>query len=73
MPNRRPRRIREAVLAFLADHRGRVFCAACIEAVMRTSAAEIALRQVEGLGARRHHGECSRCGRRRLVSGLADA
>ena len=70
MANRRTPAVRQAVLAFLRQHLGQVFCAGCIVAAVNSHAAEIVLREAEGQGARRRHGQCSRCGKLRLVSGL---
>ena len=60
-------------MAFLKDHRGEAFCGACVERILETTAADVALREAEGLGIRRRQGHCSRCGQRRLVSGLDGA
>jgi hypothetical protein len=67
---RRPPQIRAAVLAFLADHRGDVFCSWCVAVAIKASRVDMTLREAEGYGAPRRHGECSRCGKLGLVSGL---
>ena len=68
--NRRPRKLRAALLAFLSAHRGQAFCGTCVEVLLETTAADIALREAEGLGVQRRQGPCARCGQRRLVAGL---
>jgi hypothetical protein len=67
----RPLRILDTVLAFLANHRGEVFCADCLSTALFVKKPSESLRAAEGHGANRRHGHCSQCGKPRLVSGLS--
>jgi hypothetical protein len=65
-------KLSDAILAFLAEHRGETFCADCLALKLR-GAREMtssAILEVEGRGARRMYGVCSVCGNRRLVADL---
>jgi hypothetical protein len=62
----------EAVWQFLETHRGEMFCTQCIAlALSATKRIDRAVIGAEGRGARRQHGRCSRCGKDRLLCGLA--
>jgi hypothetical protein len=61
----------DAVLEFLAEHRGETFCAGCLALKLRgAQATSSALFKVEGRGVRRVHDICSVCRRPRLVASL---
>lgn len=63
--------IKEAVLAFLAEHRGDAYCTDCVAHALAIKNPDAGLRAAEGHGAWRRHGYCTWCGRARLVSRLA--
>jgi hypothetical protein len=61
----------EAILRFLEQHRGEMFCADCLaDALFPTKFVYSAIVQLEGAGTHRSEGRCSACGKRRLVSGV---
>jgi hypothetical protein len=62
----------DIILRFLEEHRGEAFCADCLSTTLFDGkSVDTAVRQIEGLGARRRYDGCSRCGKERLVSRLA--
>jgi len=62
---------RDTIVRFLEEQRGEVFCADCItRRLCPGKNIDVAMRHLEGNGLRRRHGQCSACGKSRLVSGL---
>ena len=60
-----------AILRFLRDHAGKVFCADCISTrVLGGKNIDVAMRHLEGNGVARRHASCAGCGKRRLTAGL---
>jgi hypothetical protein len=64
----------QVILRFLTEHRGGAFCAECLAMKVfgMKEVTSTAILQAEGLGAQRHQGLCTVCGRRRLVSEVPD-
>ncbi len=60
----------DAVLNFLAEHRGETFCSQCLAMKLKGTHAltSSALFEAEGRGARRAYDVCSVCGNERLVA-----
>ena len=71
-PGEQPLAPREGGLwDFLEQHRGKLFCSACVAVALGTSKRlDRALIAAEARGARRQHGPCSECGKGRLLCGL---
>jgi hypothetical protein len=67
-----PTSVTPALWRFLIEHRGEMFCALCLATALGTARRlGRVLFMAEGRGARRQHGKCSRCGKDRLLCGLA--
>lgn len=63
---------RESLWQFLEQHRGRMFCTACLAGALgATGRIDKLLLAAEGRGALRRHEPCAGCGRARLVCGLS--
>jgi hypothetical protein len=70
----RPRTTQHAILAFLREHRNGAFCADCItRRLFEGRSIDVAMRHLEGNGVHRRHGQCSGCGKLRLVAGVPTA
>ena len=65
-------KLADAILGFLAEHRGETFCAGCLAVKLRGTRelTSSALFEVEGRGVRRVYGVCSVCASHRLVASL---
>jgi hypothetical protein len=62
----------EAIWRFLEAHRGDMFCTQCIAAALfATKRIDRAILGAEGRGALRRYGTCVKCGKDRLLCGLA--
>lgn len=62
---------RDGLWRFLEEHRGRMFCTACLVAALgATRRIDRLVLAAEGRGALRRHEHCSVCGKDRLVCGL---
>jgi hypothetical protein len=67
----RPPDLADTLWQFLAEHRGEMFCTACLSNSLNvTRRIDRAAMVVEGRGARRQYGACSECGKDRLLCGL---
>jgi hypothetical protein len=66
-----PARQNDVVWAFLERHRGTMHCTQCIaNALTATRRIDRAILAAEGRGARRQYGNCTVCGKERLLCGL---
>jgi len=71
MPRDAPRDVHR-LWRFLGEHRGEMFCAACLAASLDVRGrVDRAIFAAEGNGADRRYGACSRCGKERLLCGRA--
>jgi hypothetical protein len=62
----------DSLWRFLTEHRGKMFCSACLGVALgATPRLDRMLFVAEGRGARRPHGPCVTCGKDRLLCGLA--
>jgi hypothetical protein len=62
----------DALWQFLEGHRGELVCTQCLAAVLgATGRIDRAVMEAEGRGAQRRYGQCSMCGKDRLVCGLS--
>jgi len=60
------------ILRFLHENAGMAFCTRCIsERVFDGRNIDVAMRHAEARGMKRHHGQCSACGKPRLVAGVS--